>query len=161
MAGSALSKSGMALWPISYFETERLQIYMRLVGEDAMANTTFVTTDWPHESEEKYDDAVYREQQLRMDSNYLAPFIRQGAMLTRFLGDRASAEAVMTIARRETRTPLQIQRELVDQSLGLQVTQAGKLVATSVEDMLEFYSLTIAELQIGRISQKSNVVIYI
>lgn len=148
MAGSALSKSRISLRPFLHFVAERLQIYMWLLGEEAMKNTILVTTDWPHDSEkERYAEAVDREEELRTSPSYFAPFILQGAKLTRFRGDETSARLVVADARRTEGIPLQIQRELVDQDLGLQMTQAGKLVATSVDEMIEFYNLTIKELQ--------------
>ena len=121
---------------------------MRLLGDEALKRTIFVTTQWPDPSEgEPYDDAVDRENELSTSDLFLKPFIQKGASVQRFLGTQESAQNIIDAILPATRIPLQIQPELVDQNLGLQSTQAGQLIAASVEDMIEFYMLGIAELQ--------------
>ena len=124
-----------------------MEIYRRLLGELAFANTIFVTTHWDPLHGDDYREAVERETVLSQESGFFAPFLVQGAKIVRFLGGKESAEEIMVASRRDRKIPLQIQKELVEQQLGLQFTQAGQLVDMSAQELTGFYELTLRQLQ--------------
>lgn len=112
---------------------EMMQIYSGLLGEDVLANTVFVTT-----------------QQPGVNDLEPLPALGQGPRIMRFSGTRESAHEILAAIpyiSHARRTPLRIQKELVDQNLGLQETLAGQLVVESIRETITFYKHTVQGLQ--------------
>lgn len=127
-----------------------MQIYQKLLGFSALAQTIFVSTHWPKHDGKGFASAEGRAQELNTDSKLLERFLRRGAKLMKFTYDLESArnilEAIPSISP-DRRIPLQIQAELVDQNMALHKTESGRIVAEAVQDMIKFYKLTLKERQ--------------
>ena len=127
-----------------------MQIYQKLLGESALAQTIFVSTHWPKHDGKGLASAEGRAQELATDSRLQERFLRRGTKQMKFMDDQESArdilEAIPSISP-DRRVPLQIQKELVDQNMALHKTQAGRIVVEAVQDMIKFYKLTLVERQ--------------
>ena len=104
---------------------KNLAIFKDLCGESNMKNIVLVTTMWDLED---LSVGLKREEELR--STYWKDMIQLGSHTSRFWGTHASAWEIIDHLNlndpRQTRQPLQIQREMVDQRKQLQETVAGK-----------------------------------
>ena len=104
---------------------KNLAVFRDLCGEDNMKNIILVTTMWDFEDPSV---GLKREEELR--STYWKDMIHLGSRTSRFWGTHASAWEIINHLNlggpRQTRQPLQIQREMVDHRMQLQETAAAR-----------------------------------
>ena len=110
-----------------------LQVLKGLIGEQAFANCTFITTKWGCSNEPQGEDD--REEELGKEQ-YFGEMLRSGAKMKRF--DPKTGEKALDIITPylKTKFTLQISRQMADPhgpKLALGDTDAGKPVADKVK----------------------------
>ncbi|MCJ1353369.1 MAG: gTPase, IMAP member 8 [Icmadophila ericetorum] len=100
-----------------------LQIFKKLVGDEAFKNVVLATTRWDLVGE---DIGSEREQELH--TKFWAYMMNKGATMTRFYGDRASATRILSQLLAKKSIILDIQREMVDENRPLNKTSAGAII---------------------------------
>jgi len=98
---------------------KNLSMFEALCGVDALRNVVLTTTMWDKADE---DTRVKHEKQLR--SEFWEPMLSLGCRMERFYSTWESAWAIIDNFSVDTRRPIQIQKERVDQGKGLNQTAA-------------------------------------
>lgn len=102
-----------------------LSVFRDLCGDSSLKNVILVTTMWDEE-----DESVGTQREEELVSDFWKDMIRLGSRTCRFRGTRESAWQIMDgldlDGPRQKRTPLQIQREMVDRGLPLHETTAAR-----------------------------------
>jgi len=117
------------LHPITHARIEgsamrNLRMFQSLCGQEILGNVLLTTTQWSN-----VDPAVgqAREDNLR-DEGFWGGLIRRGAILQRFHGTRESGLELIRGLMFNTRMPLDIQEQMVEQQMTLLETNAGKCI---------------------------------
>ena len=98
-----------------------LRVYQKLCGQRSLKNVLLTTTQW---SSVPQAQGERRETDLR-SGNFCGRLLEKGATLTRFMGTRESGlELIHKLMKKEPK-PLDIQNEMVEQSMTLLETAAG------------------------------------
>ena len=128
---------------------EQLEFYHKgILGPDCMKNVVLVSSFWPKQSDvEGHASACKREEELLTDELFWKPLIQSGAQSRRFTGTSESALEIISLAQGNTPVSLRIQRELVDRSLTLKKTEAGKRVEGDRNKMGKRYNKSLKDLQ--------------
>ena len=105
---------------------KNLAVFKDLCGDENLKNIVLVTTMW----DELQDESVGSKREELLLSTFWKDMIRLGSRTCRFQGTRASAWDIVNSldleGAHQTRTPLQIQQEMVDRGLPLHETGAAK-----------------------------------
>jgi len=117
------------LHPITHARMEgsamrNLRMFQSLCGQEVLGNVLLTTTQWSN-----VDPAVgqAREDDLRGEG-FWGGLIRRGATLQRFHSTRESGLELIRGLMFNTRMPLDIQDQIVDKSMSLLETNAGKCI---------------------------------
>ncbi|KAG8220498.1 P-loop containing nucleoside triphosphate hydrolase protein [Butyriboletus roseoflavus] len=112
-----------------------LGVFQNLCGTENLKNVVIVTTMW----DEVEDQSVGSKREEELLSSFWKGMIDLGSRTCRFQGTRESAWEIIDHldleGSREGRTPLQIQREMVDKELPLHETAAGKTLFHSLVEL--------------------------
>jgi len=119
-----------------------LGTFKNICGEDAFQNIILVTTMW---DEVAPGEGNVREQELR--SRYWKHMLALGARMERFSNTKESAEHIVSKFGSETRRPLLIQREVVDERKLLSETIAGQPFFSSPVGIANFLQNAVKALQ--------------
>lgn len=119
-----------------------LDIFKKLVGEDALSNVVLATTMWGNVVD--LEDANRRDSELREE--YWGAMRRKGSATTRFDGSTASAQGIVSQLLGKKPVVLKVQRELVDQRMSLNQTAAGAFLEPTVHEQEEDYRKRLKEL---------------
>ena len=112
-----------------------LTLFSKLVGKEAFPHVVFVTTMWGKLDTEGKKVAFKRENELKED--FWNEMIEQGSWMTRFEGNKASAEGIISqLVGDADPVILQLQHELIDKDLELAATAAGSILVPIVEEKL-------------------------
>lgn len=119
-------------------------MFRKLCGEEALQNVIFVTTMWDHVTDPTL--ATTREAELANQEEFFKPMLDKGAKMHRYDNTVASARVIVSQLVRNTRDAvvLQVQQELVDQSMKISDTAAGKELLLERELLVKKH---VAELQ--------------
>ena len=101
-----------------------LRMFQSLCGQEALSNVLLTTTQW---SNVNPAEAELRETRLR-NQDFWGALIDKGATLRRFNGTRESGLELIHKLMPNTRKPLDIQDQIVEQNMILLQTKAGKCV---------------------------------
>ncbi|KAA1470801.1 hypothetical protein DENSPDRAFT_929114 [Dentipellis sp. KUC8613] len=106
------------------------KLFRELCGTRALHNVVLVTNMWG-----AVDAAVgeAREAELSTDNMFFKPVLDKGARLMRHTNTLGSAHAILEAVLDLEPTPLQIQRELVDQDMDISLTAAGVAIGRDLE----------------------------
>ncbi|EXJ74760.1 uncharacterized protein A1O5_01455 [Cladophialophora psammophila CBS 110553] len=128
-----------------------LEIFKLLTGASAMPIVRLVTTRWNEFDMIGPDlDKAYRlEDQLRTTDKFWATLIRNGAITHRHLGNRESAQEVISslLARRDPPPKLAIVMEILDEKRSLLDTAAGRFIADDNDKLRKHYEIEVEKLQ--------------
>lgn len=125
-----------------------LKMFRNLCGEDALKNVILVTSSWGMaEKLGRMEMAKRNERQLKEDPQFWQPLIEMGSSVDRFDDSRSSALKIILRLVRMMPATLQIQDELVNQSLAIAETTAGSTVMTDMKELEEKYKAEILEAQ--------------
>jgi hypothetical protein len=105
-----------------------LDIFEKLVGEDALSNVVLATTMWGN----VVDIAAANRRDSELREEYWGSMRRRGSTATRFDGTRESARAVVEQLLGKKAVVLKVQEELVDREMSLNQTAAGALLEPEV-----------------------------
>jgi DNA-binding ferritin-like protein len=109
-----------------------LATFKKLIGNDALHNLALVTTMWDQIDEVK---GAEREKALVDTSEFWGTMISHGSTVARFDGTKeGAADIVRSLLNRTTRT-LNIQKEMIDDRLQLEETEAGKEVLANITEL--------------------------
>lgn len=110
--------------------TKNLEMMKLLCGDRGLSAIWLATTMWNHVSEEI---GVRREQELISTEQFWGSLIRHGSSVCRHQDSDASAFAIIDsiVARKQTMT-LSIQRQMVDERLDVDQTDAGRYLCRTV-----------------------------
>ncbi|KAF2675109.1 P-loop containing nucleoside triphosphate hydrolase protein [Microthyrium microscopicum] len=120
-----------------YFE-----MFRRICGEKNFPNVVLLTTMWDQLKDEGV--GLRRDQELRDD--FWNKMEEMGSQIRSFDGSEAMAEAIICRLMRKKSIVLDIQRELVDQDMALDQTNAGKLLLPRLEDRMRETAVTLRTL---------------
>jgi len=117
------------LHPITHTRMEgsamkNLRMFQKLCGQEVLENVLLTTTQW---SNVNPVEGQAREENLR-DEGLWGGLIGKGAMLQRFHGTRESGLELIHKLMSNTRKPLDIQDQIVEQRMTLLETEAGKFL---------------------------------
>ena len=112
-----------------------LSLFRGLVGDAALGNVVLATTQWSRVKDDDLPAADAREQQLR--NQYWRDMLDKKSMMTRFEGNKASAEGIIAQLLGREHVVLQLQKELVDEKKSLGKTAAGSLLKPNVARKLK------------------------
>jgi hypothetical protein len=118
------------------------EIFKKVVGPDALKNVLLATSRWEGVTEAKGSD---RERQLR--EKFWAYMLGRGSNMSRFLGDRDSAIALIGQLLCKDVVVLELQKEIVHQGKTLDQTTAGSFVSDNLESLKAQYEEELASLQ--------------
>ena len=122
-----------------------LKMFRDLCGEEPLKNVVFTTTGWGlARKADQLNRAIEKEAQLCSDALFWEPMLRRGAQKARFEDTRDSAMEILKMLVPNTPIALQIQHELVDESMDLINTTAGTTVNEEIKRLEAKYQ---AELQ--------------
>ncbi|KIV97508.1 hypothetical protein, variant [Exophiala mesophila] len=127
---------------------KNLRMFQALCGESNYRHVVLATTMWA-ESEGSDARNVQNQRLRELQDTYWADMIQSGSMVMKHDGHESSAlEIIRTLtARAEPPITLAIQRQLVDDGLTLDETDAGKVVFEEVIAAKRKFELELAELQ--------------
>ena len=103
---------------------KNLRMFQSLCGQDVLTNVLLTTTHW---SDVNLADGEYRENSLRKQ-DFWGGLISKGATLERFYGTKESGLELIHKLMLNTRKPLHIQDQIVNQHMTLLETSAGKCI---------------------------------
>jgi len=117
------------LHPITHTRMEgsamrNLRMFQNLCGQEVLENVLLTTTQWSNVDPR---EGQAREVSLR-DEGFWGGLISRGATLQRFHGTRESGLELILKLMSNTRKPLDIQDQIVEQNLTLLETSAGKYI---------------------------------
>ncbi|KAF1834618.1 hypothetical protein BDW02DRAFT_497877 [Decorospora gaudefroyi] len=101
-----------------------LKMFRQLCGEKPLKNVILATTFW---SEVAKEDALRREEQLRMVPEFWGDMLDHGSTMKRLV-DQSSALEIVSLLIKKPQITLQIQQELVEDNRSLLDTAAGQAV---------------------------------
>lgn len=120
-----------------------LDIFKKLVGEDALSNVVLATTMWGNVL--NIEEANRRDSELREE--YWGGMRRQGSTATRFDGTQESAQGIVSQLLGKRSVVLKVQEELVDREMSLNQTAAGAFLEPEVYAEAEQYQRRLEELE--------------
>lgn len=120
-----------------------LDLFKKLVGEDALANVVLATTMWSEMKD--IEKANERDSELREE--YWGDMRRKGSVTTRFDGTTASAEGIVSQLLGRKSVVLKVQEQLVDQRMSLKQTAAGAFLEPKIRDEEAQFRKRLVELQ--------------
>lgn len=120
---------------------KNLAMFRKLCGTSSLANVVFLTTKWDMVS---VSDGNRREAQLISD--HLQLELASGARTARHNNTRESAVDALRMVLGHEGVALQLQKQLVDEGMALQNTDAGAAIAQDLEAMRIEHVETIHEL---------------
>lgn len=120
-----------------------LDLFKRLVGEDALANVVLATTMWSEMKD--IDKANERDRQLR--DEYWGDMRRKGSVATRFDGTTASAEGIVSQLLGKKAVVLKVQEQLVDHRMSLKQTAAGAFLEPEIRNETAQFRDRLVELE--------------
>jgi hypothetical protein len=124
----------------------RLDLFKKLIGEEALANVVLVTTMWGKVvTPEDIEEANNRDSELREE--YWGGMLRKGASATRFDGTTESAQGIVSQLLGKEPVVLKVQKQLVDKKMALNQTLAGAFLAPTVSDEAEQLRRRLKELE--------------
>ncbi|KAH8672886.1 P-loop containing nucleoside triphosphate hydrolase protein [Tricladium varicosporioides] len=109
-------------------EMSAINLFKKLVGEDALCNVVLATTMWGKVTD--LAEANARDSELREE--YWSDMKSRGATTTRFDGTTASAEGIASQLLGKKPVVLKVQEQLVDQGMPLNQTAAGVRITATV-----------------------------
>jgi len=107
---------------------KNLELFTKLVGDEALSNVVLVTTMWGNILDEH--EANQRDSELR--DEFWCDMIEKGSSASRFDGTKASAEGILAQLLGKKDVILKVQHELVDQEKKLNQTAAGAFLEPRV-----------------------------
>ncbi|KAF4630725.1 hypothetical protein G7Y89_g7419 [Cudoniella acicularis] len=138
-------------------DVRAFELFKKLVGVDSFPHVVFVTTMWGGLNEQEMARALKNEMELRDD--FWQEMIQNGSYMTRFQGNKASAEGIVSQLIGEANPViLRIQRELVDNGCELADTAVGSSLLPVVEERLGHSKSKIKRLN-ERLTGESNATI--
>jgi len=126
-------------------DVKALEIFSKLVGEQAFPHVQFVTTMWARLTPADRALAYQREKELR--DEFWGEMLARGSHATRFDGDKASAEGLLAQMIMKREVSLRIQHELVEKDLTLEATGAGAALLPVVTEKIGRFRGVIRSLQ--------------
>lgn len=123
------------------------EIFRRLCGDEALGNVMLVTSHWNKVTRSEGSD---RERQLRSD--FWSYMLMRGSKLSRFHGDRDSARGLVSQILMNDPVVLALQREIIDQGLDLNKTEAGSYVGKGLGDRQDRYQSELRTIK-GRLAE--------
>ncbi|KAH7378112.1 P-loop containing nucleoside triphosphate hydrolase protein [Cadophora sp. MPI-SDFR-AT-0126] len=120
-----------------------LDLFTKLVGEDALSNVVLVTTMWGNVTD--VEKANERDSELR--DEYWGDMRRKGSTATRFDGTTASAEGIVSQLLGKRTVILKVQEQLVDQKMQLNQTAAGAFLEPTIHREEAQYRERLTELE--------------
>ncbi|KAL5353743.1 hypothetical protein ACLOAV_001784 [Pseudogymnoascus australis] len=101
-----------------------LQMFKKLCGENSFSSVVLATTMW---SEVSDHDGNRRELELRTSKEFYGSMVSKGSTMFRHTGDRNSAMNIIAhLINKRSTTLLNIQREMANEGLALDETEAGR-----------------------------------
>lgn len=122
---------------------KNLDLFKKLVGEDALSNVVLATTMWGNVND--MGKANVRDSELREE--YWGDMRRKGSTTTRFDGTRASAQGIVSQLLGKKSVVLKMQEQLVDQKMALNRTAAGASIEPGIYDEEAQYRNRVKELE--------------
>lgn len=122
---------------------KNLDLFRKLVGEDALSNVVLATTMWGNVTD--IEKANVRDSELREE--YWGDMRRKGSMTTRFDGTMASAQGIVSQLLGKKPVVLKMQLQLVDQKMSLNQTAAGASMEPRIYDEEAQYRNRVEELE--------------
>ena len=114
-----------------------------LCGDPALEGVVLVTNMW---GEIPQEDGEELEEQLI--SKYFKPALDKGASLARHLNTVESAHDIIRgIMRKRLQVPLQIQREIVEEGMGVRDTAAGEAINEELNDQIRRHRAEMATME--------------
>lgn len=122
-----------------------LQMFKKLCGEDSFSSVVLATTMW---SEVSAQDGNRRELELRSSTEFYGSMIQKGSAMFRHTGDKNSAMNIIAyLVNRRTTTLLNIQREMANEGLALDETEAGRELDSEMIRQREHFNKMMKENQ--------------
>lgn len=106
-----------------------LAAFRKLIGDDALHNVVLVTTMWDHVDQV---GGAERERTLVDTPEFWGTMVRRGSTVARFDGTREGASSIVRSLLNKTPRTLNIQKEMIDDLLQLEDTEAGKEVLANI-----------------------------
>lgn len=104
-------------------QTRNFKMFRSLCGDDALENVVIVTNMWNRVEREVGEE---REAELMTEDIFFKPAIVRGTRMARHENTKPSVEAIIRLLIDNAPLPLQIHKELVDQSKDIAETTAGR-----------------------------------
>jgi len=121
-----------------------LELFTKLVGEDALPNVVLATTMWGLVTD--MEKANSRDSELREE--YWGGMRRKGSTTTRFDGSTASAQGIVSQLLGKKSVVLKVQEQLVDQKMSLNQTAAGEFLEPEVANDTEQFKKRLRQLEL-------------
>jgi hypothetical protein len=122
-----------------------LDLFKKLVGEDALSNVVLATTMWGKVAPADMQEANRRDSELRED--FWRDMRTKGATANRFEGTRESAQGIVSQLLGKKPVVLKVQKQLVDKNMSLNETAAGAFLEPEVSNEADQLEKRLRELE--------------
>ncbi|KAF8241281.1 hypothetical protein K440DRAFT_539254, partial [Wilcoxina mikolae CBS 423.85] len=116
-------------------EIKNLSLFQKLCGEQSFGNIVLVTNKWTGHDREKAKDEKRREARLR--KTFWREMITRGSSVARHDGSAKSAKSIMAGLISKAPIVLHVVRQVVDENLPWNRTDAGKAINKELEKFRE------------------------
>lgn len=120
-----------------------LNLFKAMCGVEALQNAVYVTNMWSNPPEHT---ELLREAELETSADFFGDAIAAGAKTIRHLGTRESAHRIVGSVLGKAPTVTNLQRQLIEQAMRLQDTDAGRLLGDDLENALMQHHLDMEDL---------------
>lgn len=113
------------------------RLFRKLCGESTLRNVVIVTNMWDRITAA---EGEAREDELRSDERFFKPALDQDAKMARHDSTISSAQETIRTVLANSPTPLDLQRELIDQNLHVSRTAAGIELQQDLHELAKWFS---------------------
>jgi len=115
------------------FWVQNLKLFQKLCGEESFANVVLVTNKWTEHDKKKAKDEGVREK--RLQKTFWHEMIARGSSVARHDGSTESAKRIMTSLISKIPVVLHVVRQVMDENLPWDRTDAGKVINEELEKL--------------------------
>ena len=108
----------------SNWDTRDIKIFHNLCGLRALQNVLLTTTKWSNVNQREGE----RREEILQDYELWGGLINKGTTVRRFMGTRESGLELIDQLMKKEPIPLLIQRQIVDENMALEETDAGQCI---------------------------------
>ncbi|CAE6459408.1 unnamed protein product [Rhizoctonia solani] len=124
-----------------------MNLFKALCGPTALKNAIYVTNMW---TEPPTEDQIMREAELRDTDKFFGAALAEGAQMARHYNTRESAHEIVRKLLGKDPVIAKLQRQLVDDKMPLESTDAGAIIGEDLEDDLRKQQQEMGDLKVEK-----------